>query len=187
MAGTLSVSHIQGLATHSDPTTVSVQSGHTLHAPGHILQVLNTLKTDTFEAGSAGPLDIPGLSVAITPKFATSKILIMFNVHINGDDAGTGLQLFRGSTAIATADTASSRMIYTAIGIYAPTTEVETYVGGLISHTILDSPATTSATTYKLKGQTLSNGFRVNMSRYDVNNGNASRGVSTITVMEIAQ
>ena len=111
----------------------------------------------------------------------------MFNVHINGNDAGTGLQLYRGSTAIATADTASSRMIYTAIGIYAPATGNEQYAGALISHTILDSPATTSATTYKLQGQTLSNGFRINKTRYDVNNGNASRGVSTITVMEIAQ
>ena len=154
---------------------------------GCVLQVLNTIKTDTFETSSTGPLDIPGLSVAITPKFATSKILIMFSVHINGHDAGTGLQLYRGSTAIATADTASSRMIYTAIGIYAPATGNEQYAGALISHTILDSPATTSATTYKLQGQTLSNGFRVNMSRYDVDNGNASRGVSTITVMEIAQ
>ena len=52
----------------------------------------------------------------------------------------------------------------------------------------LDSPATTSATTYKLQAQCLStNGLNINKTRYDQDNGNASRGVSTITVMEIAQ
>ena len=53
--------------------------------------------------------------------------------------------------------------------------------------TFLDSPSTTSATTYKLQGQVLSGGFRVNKTRYDTDNGNASRGISTITAMEIAQ
>jgi len=177
MASTISVDTIQGSTT----------AGNVKLPAGCILQVLNTIKTDTFETSSTGPLDITGLSVAITPKYATSKILIMFNVHINGNDAGTGLQLFRGSTAIATGDAASNRMRYTAIGIYAPTSGNNQYAGALISHTILDSPATTSATTYKLQGQTLSNGFRVNKTRYDTDNGNASRGVSTITVMEIAQ
>lgn len=37
MAGTLSVSHIQGLATHSDPTSVTIASGHKLKGtPGQI-------------------------------------------------------------------------------------------------------------------------------------------------------
>jgi len=180
--GTIKVDTIQK-TNGSAPTLADLSINHA----GSVLQVVQTVKTDAYETSSTGPLDIPGLSVAITPKFATSKILIMFNVHINGHDAGTGLQLYRGSTAIATADAASNRMRYTAIGIYAPSTGNEQYAGALISHTILDSPATTSATTYKLQGQTLSNGFRVNMTRYNTDNGNASRGVSTITVMEIAQ
>ena len=154
---------------------------------GCILQVQNTLKTDTFTYSGTAQTEITGLSVTITPKFATSKILVMFNVHMIGFDAGTGLQLFRGSTALAIGDAASSRMIYTAVADYANSSGDQQYSGGLTSHVILDSPATTSATTYKIYGQVLSQSFIVNKTRYDTNNGNASRGVSTITAMEIAQ
>lgn len=174
---TLAIDTIQGATV----------AGNVKLPAGCILQVLNTVKTDSFETSSTGPMDIPGLSVTITPKYNTSKILIMFNVHIVGLDAGTGLQLFRGSYALAMGDTASNRMRYTAVGVYANTSGDNQYAGGMTSMTILDSPATTSATTYKLQGQTLSNGFRINKTRYDVDNGNSSRGVSTITVMEVAQ
>ena len=75
----------------------------------------------------------------------------------------------------------------TAIGDYSNNTSPSAYSGGNVSHTILDSPNTTSATTYKLQGQVLSAGFQVNRTRYNTDNGNASLGVSTITVMEIAQ
>ena len=75
----------------------------------------------------------------------------------------------------------------TAIGYFSNNTSPSAYNGGLTSHVILDLPATTNATTYKLQGQVLSSGFRVNKTRYNTDNGNASRGVSTITVMEIAQ
>ena len=154
---------------------------------GCVLQVLNTIKTDTFEYSGTAQTEITGLSVTITPKFATSKILVMFNVHMIGFDAGTGLQLYRGSTALAMGDAASNRMRYTAVADYANASGDNQYNGGLTSHVILDSPATTSATTYKIYGQALSQSFRVNKTRYDVDNGNSSRGVSTITVMEIAQ
>ena len=98
----------------------------------------------------------------------------------------TGLRLLRGSTTLSIGD-ASSKAQMTAIGYFSNNTSPSAYNGGLTSHVILDSPATTNATTYKLQGQVLSSGFRVNKTRYNTDNGNASRGVSTITVMEIAQ
>ena len=177
MASTISVDTIQG----------STVAGNVKLPAGCVLQVLNTLKTDTFTYSGTSQVEITGLSVTITPKFSTSKILIMFNVHMVGLDAGTGLQLFRGSTALAMGDTASNRMRYTAVADYANPTADQQYSGGLTSHIILDSPNTTSATTYKIYGQVLSQSFIVNKTRYDVDNGNASRGVSTITAMEIAQ
>ena len=76
----------------------------------------------------------------------------------------------------------------TAIGYYSNNTSPSAYSGGSTSHQFLDSPATTSATTYKLQAQCYStNGIVINKTRYDTNNGNASRGSSTITVMEVAQ
>ena len=175
---TLSVDTIQGQTTAANVKLPA----------GCVLQVLSTTKTDTFTTSSAGPIDITGLSVSITPKYATSKILVMFDVHIVGNDSGTGLRLLRGSTNLALGDASGSRARMTAIGFYSNATSPNYYSGGQTSMSFLDSPSTTSATTYKLQAQCLStNGININMSRYDTDNGNASRGSSTITVMEIAQ
>jgi len=174
---TLSVDTIQGQTTAANVKLPA----------GCILQTVQTVKTDSFETSSTSNVDITGLTVTITPKYATSKVLIMFNVHMNGNDAGTGLRLLRGSTNLSMGDASSSRARMMAMGMYATTTDSNSYSGGNVSMTFLDSPATTSATTYKLQGQVLSSGFRVNKTRYDLDNGNASRGISTITAMEIAQ
>ena len=172
---TLSVDTIQGQTV----------AGNVKLPAGCVLQCLQTIKTDTFDSSSTSAVDITGLSVTITPKYATSKVLVMFNVHIVGDDSRTGLRLLRGSTTLSIGD-ASSNIKMTAIGYFSNNTSPSAYNGGLTSHVILDLPATTNATTYKLQGQVLP-GFRVNKTRYNTDNGNASRGVSTITVMEIAQ
>ena len=177
MASILKVDTIQG----------ATSAGNVKLPAGCVLQVLNTIKTDTFYSSSAGPIDITGLSVTITPKYATSKILVLFNVHIVGNDSGTGIRVLRGSTDIALGNSSGSRARMTAIGDYSNNTSPSAYSGGNVSHTILDSPSTTNATTYKLQGQVLSQGFQVNRTRYNTDNGNASVGVSTITVMEIAQ
>ena len=175
---TLSVDTIQGQTTAANVKLPA----------GCVLQVLSTTKTDTFTTSSTGPIDITGLSVSITPKYATSKILVMFDVHIVGNDSGTGLRLLRGSTNLALGDASGSRARMTAIGFYSNGASPNVYSGGQTSMSFLDSPSTTSATTYKLQAQCLStNGININMSRYDTDNGNASRGSSTITVMEIAQ
>tara|TARA_B100001057_G_scaffold245536_1_gene245884 strand:+ start:5349 stop:5882 length:534 start_codon:yes stop_codon:yes gene_type:complete len=175
---TLSVDTIQGQTTAANVKLPA----------GCVLQTLSTTKTDAFSTSATGPIDITGLSVVITPKYATSKIFIMFTVHIVGYDSGTGIRLLRGSTALALGDTSGSRARMTAIGFYSNGASPNTYSGGNTSMSFLDSPATTSATTYKLQAQCLStNGIVVNKTRYDTDNGNASRGSSTITVMEIAQ
>ena len=178
MASTLTVDNIVGATTAANVKLPA----------GCVLQVLSTTKTDTFTTSSAGPIDITGLSVSITPKYATSKILVMFDVHIVGYDAGTGLRLLRGSTNLALGDASGSRARMTAIGFYSNGVSPNAYSGGQTSMSFLDSPSTTSATTYKLQAQCLSgNGININRSRYDTDNGNASRGSSTITVMEISQ
>ena len=175
---TLSVDTIQGQTTASKVKLPA----------GSVLQVLSTTKTDTFTTSATGPIDITGLSVAITPKYATSKVFITFDVSFIGFDAGGGIRLLRGSTALALGDADGSRARMTAIGQYSNNTSPSAYSAAPTSMSFLDSPATTSATTYKLQAQCLStNGIIINKTRYDTDNGNASRGSSTITVMEIAQ
>ena len=89
----------------------------------------------------------------------------------------------RDSTAIGIGDAASNRPRETfSIGsVSSPTNGIEAY-----SHTILDSPSTTSATTYKI--QWSSNGgvdIYLNRSSADTDNEHHGRTASTITVMEV--
>lgn len=153
---------------------------------GAVLQVVSTTKTDTFDTTSTSLTDITGLSVTITPNFTTSKVFIILDVHIVGHDAGTGIVLVRGSTEIAKGDTSGSKNAFTSIGQFSNDQSPNKYEGGNTTATFLDSPSTTSATTYKVQGKVLSTKLIVNQTRYDVDNANASRARSTITVMEIA-
>jgi hypothetical protein len=151
-----------------------------LQQTGSILQVVSAFKNDGFSSTSTTFVDITGLSVSITPTSATSKILILVTSNFSAatGNAPTAFNIVRNSTNIATPATAP-----TYNGTVTP------YIAGNISDqsvpwsaSFLDSPATTSATTYKVQGRgTSATNFYVNRrATADFN------GTSSITVMEIA-
>ena len=150
---------------------------------GKVLQVLQATKTDTQTTTTAGWVDVTGLSIAITPAATTSKILVSAMVLCVGTvgAAGAWVNMVRDSTEIAIATGAGSRTAASSMG-YAPD-------GGdtrPMSTVWLDSPSTTSATTYKV--QFSANGTNtayINRTQADGNSAAYARGVSTITVMEI--
>jgi hypothetical protein len=78
---------------------------------GKVLQVVQTVKSDTFSSSSATFVDITGLSASITPSSASNKILVMVSLNIGSNDSGLRLmtKLFRDSTAVFIGDTAGSR------------------------------------------------------------------------------
>jgi hypothetical protein len=153
---------------------------------GKVLQVVSTAKTDSFSASTSAGVytDITGLSVSITPSSATSKILVIAMVSGSGAIGSNfaAVQLVRASTAIALADTAGSRLSSSSqlaqIGADSMTA---------LPITFLDSPSTTSATTYKIQGCSAggTGTVYINRSTTDANNSSSIRGVSTITVLEI--
>lgn len=155
---------------------------------GKVLQVVSTTKADTFTASSASLVDITGLSVAITPSASSSKILIMVQCHIVGNNSNLLLQLLRGSTAIYQGDASGSRGRGSMVGLYDSSSGTGAYGAGANHLHFLDSPSTTSATTYKVQGSVLDSStvFYIGRTQYDGDNLNASRVPSTITVMEIA-
>ena len=111
---------------------------------GSIIQTVQTVKTDAFTTTSQPFTDITGLSATITPKFSTSKILISYTLSISSNGFPM-FKLLRGSTDIFVGDAASNRVRCFFGG----------YMGGLhagltlpVSGNFLDSPSTTSATTY---------------------------------------
>jgi hypothetical protein len=154
-------------------------------AGGKVLQVQSATKLDTFSTSSL-LADIPGLSVTITPASTSSKILVMVQCMVTGLDAGLILQLVRDSTEIYKANPAGNRTIGSMIGYYSPSSPTQYGAGANHLH-FLDSPNTTSSTTYKLQGGVINGStMLVGRTTYDLDNNNASRSPSTITVMEIA-
>lgn len=157
----------------------------TTASTGTVLQVVSVAKTDTFTTSSSSYVDVTGLSVSITPKFSTSKILVSYQLNGGTDPAVQGMfmQLVRGSTPIFVGDAAGSRP--TATAAVTPGSQYGTCEAG---GTYLDSPATTSSTTYKI--QVLSNGGTAGYVNRSVADRNTSlydpRVSSSITVMEIA-
>jgi len=158
---------------------------------GSILQVQSVIKTDTFSTTSASFTDITGLSVSITPKFSTSKILVMVSLGATASNSNQGSQLFRltrAGTAIGVGGAAGSRPQAT-FRMFG-TSDTNTAYGGL-GFQYLDSPATTSSTTYSLQACCQSGGtyyIVINSSYGDLNSSDtySGREASTITVMEIA-
>jgi len=151
---------------------------------GKVLQVLNAVKTDVSSIASTTYADISGLSLTITPSATTSKILFIMNVSIGcGNDANhVYLNMIRGSTAILVGNTAGSRTSSTNL---VNTTGIGQQITA--SATYLDSPSTTSATTYKIQWK--NNGSYtnyVNRATRDNNHANYDgRVTSQITLMEI--
>ena len=150
---------------------------------GSVLQVVQTIKTDTFSTTSGSLTDITGMSVSITPSSASNKILVQYSLGLvqPSSPAVFGVALLRGSTVIGAGATAGSRRLVSSSGIF------EGDRGSGQVFTFLDSPATTSSTTYKL--QIYINGgltIYVNRSATDLDNTTYNRTASTITVMEIA-
>jgi len=138
-----------------------------------VVQVIQTVKTDTASTTATSYTDIPGLSVTITPKSTSNKVFII--AHITATSAGNAFcRILRGSTPIYVGDTAGSR---TSASMRAITMGMVVY---------LDSPATTSATTYKI--QWITGGSQtayLNQDTVDDNVATSGRTASSITAIEI--
>lgn len=150
---------------------------------GKVLQVVSTTKSDTFSSSSTTLTDITGMSVTITPSSTASKIYIMYTLSaqaVTGSSVFVSL-LLRGSTAIARGDAAGSRTRVTTPNIR----ETDTAAMGSAVGLFLDSPATTSATTYKIQGRGTGGTWYINTYASDSDSADAFRSISTITAWEI--
>jgi hypothetical protein len=153
-------------------------------AAGTIIQVVSTLLTDTFTATNNSFTDITGLSVTITPASASNKIYINVQLSGTGASAYTAWRIVRDSTAIGVGVASGSRP---AVGVQQKGSAATSVYG--IPLSFLDSPATTSATTYKIQGRSDYGGgagdFFVNRTANDSNNAYNYRAASIITVFEV--
>ena len=152
----------------SHGSTIEIPSGSVLHAPGHVLQVV-TASTTTEVSTTSTSFSETGLTATITPTSTSNKVLIIFTVQrfLNVAAGFGNLKLVRDSTDLQT---------YGFAHYAGGSTDM-----GSASYQHLDSPSTTSATTYKIQFNNKTSGTI--FCQYDDVNG---EGISTILLMEIA-
>jgi hypothetical protein len=147
-----------------------------------VLQVVSQTKTDNSSGTNSSFQDVSGLSVSITPTSALSKVLVRFSIAVGYStrDDFARVNLVRNSTNISQSTGGSvgqqTLVVYNE-GTNAGSTM---YVGEF-----LDSPSTTSSTTYKIQIATVINATETwYVNRYAGNDNFGS--TSTITLMEVA-
>lgn len=138
---------------------------------GQVLQVVQGTTSTIASNGSTSFIDT-NLTASITPKFATSKILVLANQ--NGASKYTTntaikFKLLRGATQIMLLENMIS------------TDSTASSIGSSVSMNYLDSPATTSSTTYKTQFSNQGGTGTVYVQDYA-----SSSTTSTITLLEIA-
>tara|TARA_B100000029_G_scaffold482150_1_gene531867 strand:+ start:313 stop:894 length:582 start_codon:yes stop_codon:yes gene_type:complete len=189
--GTLKVGTI---TTSSGSGTITLgQSGETITSSaalgsgmGKVLQVVSTAKSDTFTTTSTSFTDVTDLSVSITPSSSSNKIFITTSFQF-GANSGSGypqFRMLRDSTVINAGTASGSRSLgILSMNIY----NADTASGSLCASSFLDSPATTSATIYKIQSRNSGgNTTYVGSNSNDADAATSLRSASTITVMEIA-
>lgn len=154
----LVVDTLQG--TTSGGNRVSVPAGHTLYAPGHIIQVVQTSITTptsvSVPANAVSYTNVPDLFCTITPKSANSKIYISvrwfgeFSASNTTWDSMFGIK--RNGTSIGenpgSANAGSSRGISTPVLSYYAADGNSTPEVCIFDY--LDSPSSTSSLTYQV-------------------------------------
>ena len=156
---------ITGLVAGALPSTVI--------GAGGILQVVSNTTT-TQASTSSGTFQDTGLSATITPSSSSSKILVIW--AINGVYASTAIgvetNLVRTSTQIVYTENLAARE---GSGAYDAGS-------GTSGGTYLDSPSTTSATTYKCQYRSRNGSSSVTVQF----TGSGGASTSMMTLMEIA-
>ena len=138
---------------------------------GNVIQVVNAT-TSTQASTTSGTFQDTGLSATITPSSSSSKILVIWAINGTYSGAGIGIEtnLVRASTQIVYTENIAAR---DGAGNDAGS--------GTSGGTYLDSPATTSAITYKCQYRSRNGSGTVY-----VQETGSSASTSMMTLMEIA-
>ena len=159
---------------------------------GGIVQIQQTVITDvkSYNAAAYAFTDVSGFNCTITPTSSSSKIMIVVGIGGIHQEAGSIIgKVLRGSTDVGIGDADGNRP-RCGFRMYGSAVYNGNHCGSY-QFTFLDSPATTSATTYKLQtaGESgTSYPVYLNRTLNDSNNDYNYRGrpISTITLMEVS-
>tara|TARA_R100000455_G_C6203340_1_gene73327 strand:+ start:52 stop:552 length:501 start_codon:yes stop_codon:yes gene_type:complete len=145
---------------------------------GGVIQTIQTFKGDTTTTTSTSFSDITGMNATITPTSSSNKVLVRFGIHLSSiHNPVIIVNLLRGSTNIAQP---------TVTDTYHSTTQM--WVDGdrmlNMNYEFLDSPSTTSSTTYKLQWRIHAGSHTVKLNGYY--NNDQYNSTSTMTLQEVS-
>ena len=154
---------------------------------GAVLQVVQAVKSDVFSTTSTSYVNVTGLSVAITPRFSNSRILVSGDIAL-GSDTIERFSVFGRMTrdgtpiGIATVDGVRDQgtFSYQMGGFEGPMSQ---------SFSFFDIPSLTSSVTYtaQIRAENPRIAYINRGLEADGNSAITPRVISSITVMEIAQ
>ena len=153
---------------------------------GSILQIVQSVKTSVFRTSSLSWVDITGMTATITPQSASNKIMVSGNFVLGTTNGGYfQFRILRGSTAIdiGAADGNKTQATYSSFA-----NDFGSQYNFAYTPMYLDSPNTTSATTYKCQLQVphSSYGAVINCTYADDNSDFLSTYQSNFTLMEVS-
>jgi len=163
-------------------------TGATSFAPGKVLQVVQaTSDSVQIQAGTAGTkTDVTNLTASITPSSSSNKVLVMSQVHFS-NASGENFKGFvtRDSTDIGVSTAASSQNATFPLGT---TANANNYWVMTSSCSVLDTPNTTSSTTYKVRFEVLSGSgtYTIFINKASRNLSGDVAATSFLTLMEVA-
>ena len=164
-------------------------TGNTIKSTGNIIQVVQATHGNQVSTTGTSFVDT-GLEASITPSLNNSKILVIvsqrFFIKRSTDQARGGFRLLRGSTVILQGPNQASGSEPGGEGFSSANGPGAIQFAGAYNCSFLDSPSTTSATTYKTQfaNNQSSASPQIYVNALDGNSG--EDGTSTMTLMEIA-
>jgi len=183
----------EGMVSYLDDlNVVEVYTGSGWRAPGAGIgaNVVQAVKTDTFTMSGTAYTDVTDLEVTITPTSASSKVLLLAQVSLSvgtTNDDNAYIRFSGGNTSGFVGDAAGSR-VQAAAETGSSTSAfkaAEAAQGRPLIY--VDSPATTSAVTYKVQlRQRLARPAYINRSGRDTDSDTHGRTASSIIAIEVA-
>ena len=151
--------------------------------PDHVIQVKSFVYDESTAITSTTATDT-GLTLDITPSSTASKILVMADISCSGANAQFVMfDLVRNSTALYQGSDGTKSWVCSKVWYPRSESNTEGNSVGQVSFVYLDSPSTTSATTYKIQARSSYAAVT-----FGINNRNSDDTslASSITLMEIA-
>ena len=166
--GIIGIADLSATGTKDATTFLRGDNSFAEAGGGKVLQVVQTTLTTLLSTTSASFVEASGFNVAITPSATSSKVLVMVSTTMNnsGGAGNANVTIARGSSVLQA----------NGFAFHSQASGESYSFSSSSAFNYLDSPNTTSATTYKVY-------FSAENGTGKLNYNNA---VGTITAMEIA-